>query len=336
MKKANTTTSFETFGNMEFSPQDLRVEAQQKLSASFEKLCLTAGLEALSEMLECDAETACGPRHGRSEARRAHRWGKTKGKIGFHGGMVEIERPRVRGFNGKEHVLPTWKEAMRTDMLGNWALNQMLINVSTRKFGRSVRLPEGDITAGRGAGISKSAVSRRFVALSSAKLKEFMSSDLSKLDLLVIQIDGLHLSEDLMTVGAIGVDGNGDKHPLGLVMARTRSSITDPFVPLILETLEKYPTLTASRLHAMARERGYTGGVSHFRYVVSLHWPRPPAEAYLRLRTLPGEQMQCDWALCRDRHRAQWTNPLRGREPAVNARYLSRAQLVSETLGPLV
>jgi hypothetical protein len=29
------------------------------------------------------------------------------------------------------------------DWLGKWAMNQMLINVSTRKFERSVRLPEG-------------------------------------------------------------------------------------------------------------------------------------------------------------------------------------------------
>ena len=55
---------------------------------------------------------------------------------------------------------------MSEDLLGKWALNLMLINVSTRKFGRAVRLPEGDVPAPNGAGVSKSAVSRRFVALS--------------------------------------------------------------------------------------------------------------------------------------------------------------------------
>jgi hypothetical protein len=58
----------------------------------------------------------------------------------------------------------------------------------------------------------------------------------------------------------------------------------------------KFPTLTASRLHAMVCERGYRGGPSRFRAVIACHRPRPPAEAYLRLRTLPGEQAQCDWA----------------------------------------
>jgi peptidoglycan/xylan/chitin deacetylase (PgdA/CDA1 family) len=75
------------------------------------------------------------------ECRRNDRWGKTKGKIGFHGGKVEIERPRLRSFEGKEQALPSWEAAISEDWLGKWAMNQMLINVSTRKFARSVRPP---------------------------------------------------------------------------------------------------------------------------------------------------------------------------------------------------
>jgi transposase len=75
-----------------------------------------------------------------------------------------------------------------------------------------------------------------------------------------------------------------------------RHSLVDPYRGFIHETLEKYPTLSASRLHDMVCERGYAGQASHFRHLVSTMRPRPPAEAYLRLRTLPGEQMQVDWA----------------------------------------
>jgi transposase len=74
-----------------------------------------------------------------------------------------------------------------------------------------------------------------------------------------------------------------------------RESIVAPFMGFITETLEKYPSLTASRLHDMVKQRGYKGGVDHFRYIISLNRPRPHAEAYLRLRTLPGEQAQVDW-----------------------------------------
>ena len=74
-----------------------------------------------------------------------------------------------------------------------------------------------------------------------------------------------------------------------------RSSLLDPFLPFVQETLEQFPQLTASRLYAMVRERGYRGGPDHFRHLIAHHRPRPIPEAYLRLRTLPGEQSQVDW-----------------------------------------
>jgi transposase len=75
-----------------------------------------------------------------------------------------------------------------------------------------------------------------------------------------------------------------------------RPSIVDPYHPMIIETLAQFPTLSAARLCEMARARGYRGGASQFRAHVAQLRPRRPAEAYLRLKTLPGEQGQVDWA----------------------------------------
>jgi transposase len=74
-----------------------------------------------------------------------------------------------------------------------------------------------------------------------------------------------------------------------------RASQIDAYLPFIRQTLEAFPTLTASRLYAMAYGRGYRGSPDHFRHLIACHRPRPKAEAYLRLRTLPGEQAQIDW-----------------------------------------
>lgn len=201
-------------------------EALTEVQQSFERLCLAAGIETLEAMMEADVEAACGPRHGRVEKRTANRWGSTRGAIGFHGGKVGVKRPRVRGVDGREMALPSWDRATSEDWLGRWAMNLMLINVSTRRFGRAVRLPEGDVPAKHGSGLTKSAASRRFVALSSEKLDAFMNADLSALDLLVIQIDGLHVSTDLVLLAAIGIDANGDKHPLALVEGATENTAT--------------------------------------------------------------------------------------------------------------
>ena len=63
-------------------------------------------------------------------------WG-THSEIGYHGGKVKVARPRVRDRAGKEVSLESW-QALRS-------LNLMVLNVSTRKYHRAVRLPEGDL-----------------------------------------------------------------------------------------------------------------------------------------------------------------------------------------------
>ena len=112
MNKLITSTAVPT--------RELKLEAIANISASFELLCLASGMEALGEMMEHDAQAICGPRHARGPFRWAHRWGKTKGRIGFHGGNIEIERPRLRSFEGKEQALPSWEAAVAEDWLGKW------------------------------------------------------------------------------------------------------------------------------------------------------------------------------------------------------------------------
>lgn len=68
-----------------------------------------------------------------------------------------------------------------------------------------------------------------------------------------------------------------------------RLSQLDPYVPFLRDTLEQYPKLRATRLHEMIVARGYPGSVSQTRRLVRRLRPRPLAEAYLRLHTLPGE-----------------------------------------------
>jgi transposase len=73
-------------------------------------------------------------------------------------------------------------------------------------------------------------------------------------------------------------------------------SVLDPYKPFILETLEKFPRLRATRIHAMVADRGYGGTVKQVRRFVAKVRPRAKAEAFFRLHTFPGEQAQVDWA----------------------------------------
>jgi transposase-like protein len=216
MTKGSTATRIPLSANIQSAWQDV--------DSSFERFCLTAGLGAIEQMLRDDARHLTGAPYGRGEHRVGHRWGTTKGKIGFHGGKVAVHRPRVRSYDGQEVELPSWTAAQAEDWLGRWAMNLMLINVSTRKLRRAVRLPDGDLPVVAGDGTSKSAASRRFVALSAQRLAAWMASDLSKLELLVIQIDGLHIGNELVLVAALGIDAEGRKHPLALVEGATENA----------------------------------------------------------------------------------------------------------------
>jgi len=70
----------------------------------------------------------------------------------------------------------------------------------------------------------------------------------------------------------------------------------DPYKAFIVDQLEHYPRLRATRLFAMVRARGYAGGEVVVRRYVRTVRPVPKAEAYLHLTTLAGEQGQVDWA----------------------------------------
>lgn len=98
---------------------------------------------------------------------------------------------------------------------------------------------------------------------------------------------GVHHTTVQRVLGQAGVDPK---------VVAPRPSMIDPYEPFIREQLTKYPSLRSSRLFVMLQERGYLGGPDHLRRVVSRLRPKKPAEAFQRLRTLPGEQAQVDWA----------------------------------------
>ena len=192
--------------------------ACQDLHTSVDRFCLLAGIEAIGEMLAADAEAVCGPRHARGSERRGHRWGTTTSELAFQGARVKLERPRVREPGGGELSLPSLELLSDPELLHAWAMNLMVPGVSTRKYGRAVRLPVdagGDLPSSAGDGSFKSAVSRCFVALTRSKLKAWLASLLDELDLLVMRTDGLHVGDHVMAA-ASGIDTGGEKHVPGL------------------------------------------------------------------------------------------------------------------------
>ena len=70
---------------------------------------------------------------------------------------------------------------------------------------------------------SRSAVSRRFVALSTQQLRAFVSRPLGELDLRVVCIDGKVFKEHCIVI-ALGIDTAGREHVLGLREGATETA----------------------------------------------------------------------------------------------------------------
>ena len=107
-----------------------------------------------------------------------------------------------------------------TDPLNRRIVEQMLVGVATRQYGRSLE-PLGPAVRTRGT--SKSAVSRRFVTQTPAQLDTWRATPLDDLDLVALLIDGVHVGGHCIVV-ALGLDNTGLKHPLGLWEGSTENA----------------------------------------------------------------------------------------------------------------
>jgi transposase-like protein len=106
------------------------------------------------------------------------------------------------------------------DPLSERAVEQMVLGVSTRRYARSLEPLPPTATV---RGISKSAVSERFVYGTERKLAGLMSRELGKLSFSALFIDGVHFGEHVV-LAAVGVDEHGEKHVLGLREGATENA----------------------------------------------------------------------------------------------------------------
>jgi putative transposase len=187
---------------------------------AFFGLCLEAGEQVLRAMMEHDREQLCGPKNVPDADRRAYRHGRAPGEVTLGGRRVLVPRLRARSVDGHELTLPSFAYAAHRDPLDAHTLEAIAIGVTTRKYRRALDpLPAGR----RERAVSKSSVSRRFVALTSAQLATWLARPLDDLPIRIIVIDGLHF-RDHVVVLALGVDWQGRKHVLALREGTTENA----------------------------------------------------------------------------------------------------------------
>jgi len=183
---------------------------------------VNVGLDVFSQLLAAEVREVAGTKGRHDPRRRAVRHGAEPSKVPLGGRMVAVDKPRVRATDGSGEIgLKTWAAVSSRELLDRHTLISMLAGVSTRTYS-TVLEPAGPELEEASSATSKSAVSRRFVEATRARLAEFRSRSLADRHWLVVYIDGFGLADEAL-IGALGVDEKGNKMPLSVVHGTTEN-----------------------------------------------------------------------------------------------------------------
>jgi transposase-like protein len=234
MKKSNQIQSVDASASA--VPERVSVamsEIAENMGEGLLALAVGAGLQVMQALMDADVTALAGPKGRHDEARTAVRHGRERGSVTLGGRRVPVTRPRVRAADGAgELPIASYELFSSTEILGKLAMEKMLAGLSTRRYAVGLE-PVGQQVAEKCSATGKSAVSRRFVAMTETALAELLTADLSGLDLVALMIDGVHFAESCCIV-ALGIDLEGTKHPLALVEGSTENAtlVTDLLVDL--------------------------------------------------------------------------------------------------------
>jgi transposase-like protein len=200
--------------------------------------CCTAGLLVVGQMMDEEMTERIGPKGRHLPDRVGTRNGTAAGFAVLGGRSVPIRRPRATEVGGGEVHLDSYEVFSATDLMTEMAVERMLAGVSTRRH-RLVAESLGEAIEEAARGDSKSAVSRRFVNATAAKLDELVHRDLSTLDVAVLMIDGIVFAKCCCVV-AIVVTTDGTKVPVGLFEGDTENAtvVTDLLADLVERGLD--------------------------------------------------------------------------------------------------
>ena len=234
MKKSNQIQSVDASASA--VPERVSVamsEIAENMGEGLLALAVGAGLQVMQALMDADVTELAGPKGRHDEARTAVRHGRERGSVTLGGRRVPVTRPRVRAADGAgELPIASYELFSSTEILGKLAMEKMLAGLSTRRYLVGLE-PVGQQVAEKCSATGKSAVSRRFVAMTETALAELLTADLPGLDLVALMIDGVHFAESCCIV-ALGIDLEGTKHPLALVEGSTENAtlVTDLLVDL--------------------------------------------------------------------------------------------------------
>src|SRR4029453_2697905 len=165
--------------------------------------------------MEDEVSWLTGARYGRREVRGLERWGTALGSAVLHGQKVPLQRPRIRSGDG-DVKLGSYELFRGDEQMQRQVWSRVMRGLTMRGYDPAIRERE------RAFGLSKSAISDRFVLASAEQVQALLKRDLSKLDLCILMIDGVEYCREHFVV-ALGIDATGAKTILGFHQGATEN-----------------------------------------------------------------------------------------------------------------
>jgi transposase-like protein len=193
-------------------PQDVQVTLLQHATQ--------LALMLVNQLLENQVFSFTGQRYSHAEEglKTLVRHGSNPGSVKIQEKKYPVQVPRVRNRDTNKFLpLPVWDSIKNSQGPDELLLQRMLLGISTRDYEKVIQ------EAGKGFGVSKSSISKQFVAEAAAALEEFKSRSLKEHKYVAIFIDGKHLRAHQIVI-AMGITEAGEKHILDFIQADTENT----------------------------------------------------------------------------------------------------------------
>jgi len=186
----------------------------ERLRNGVDHMLFEAELQLLQLIMEDEVSWLTGARYQRN-GRAMERWGTAPGSVVMHGQKVPLQRPRIRTGN-RDMKLGSYELFRGDDQMQRQVWSRVMRGLTMRGYDPAIRERE------RAFGLSKSAISDRFVLASTEQVQRLLKRDLSKLDLCILMIDGVEYCREHFIV-ALGIDRTGRKTILGFHQGATEN-----------------------------------------------------------------------------------------------------------------
>lgn len=195
------------------------LELIRDAKASIDELMSEAARGLVEQLLILSAQEVAGQKQP-GRAKGEIRWhGSQRGRIVLGERKLAVNRPRLRtkGATSREVAVPVYERLTAQPRLAERMRDILVAGVSTRKYAEVLPAMAGQV------GIRRSAVSRKFVAASTRALEALMSRRFDEVDVLAVYLDGIVVGRHHI-LAAVGVDGEGAKHLLGLAQGSSENA----------------------------------------------------------------------------------------------------------------